>query len=143
MYAVIKTGGKQYKVSEGERLAIERVTGEGDGVSFTPILLVDGDTVTAKADDLAGVTVSARIVGEEKGKKIRGFTYKPKSNNRRRWGHRQKYTTIEITGIGKAGETTTAAPPVAEPEPVAEAPVVEPAVAEREPVAAEAEESES
>ena len=150
MYAVIKTGGKQYKVSEGERLAIERVTGEGDGVSFTPILLVDGDTVTAKADDLAGVTVSARIVGEEKGKKIRGFTYKPKSNNRRRWGHRQKYTTIEITGIGKAGEvsaatSTTVAPPVVEPEPasVAEAPVVEPAVAEREPVAAEAEESES
>ena len=103
MYAVIKTGGKQYKVSEGERLAIERVAPEGDGdsVSFTPILLVDGESITAKPADLAGMTVSARIVGEEKGEKIRGFTYKPKSNNRRRWGHRQKYTTIEITGISR------------------------------------------
>jgi large subunit ribosomal protein L21 len=118
VYAVIKTGGKQYRVSEGERLAIERVApeGEGDSVSFVPILLVDGESVTAKPADLAEVTVSARILGEEKGEKIRGFTYKPKSNNRRRWGHRQKYTTIEITGIGKAGQVA-AAPAESEPEP--------------------------
>ena len=128
MYAVIKTGGKQYKVSEGERLAVERVAAEGggDSVTFTPILLVDGDTVTAKPGDLARMAVSARIVGEEKGKKIRGFTYKPKSNNRRRWGHRQKYTMIEITGIGRAGERATPAEsPAAEPEPVAAAPATE------------------
>ena len=101
MYAVIKTGGKQYKVSEGERLPIERVAGDDGDLTFTPILLVDGDSVLARTADLADATVTARIVGEEKGEKIRGFTYKPKSNNRRRWGHRQKYTTIEITGITK------------------------------------------
>src|SRR3954468_1878720 len=101
MYAVIKTGGKQYKVAEGERLDIERVSGENDTVSFTPILLVDGDAVLAKPSELSGASVGARIVGEAKGKKIRGFTYKPKSNNRKRWGHRQKYSTIEITSIKK------------------------------------------
>jgi large subunit ribosomal protein L21 len=102
MYAVIKTGGKQYKVAEGERLNVERVSGEGDSVTFTPVLLVDGDSVLAKSSDLSGASVSARIVGEAKGPKIRGFTYKPKSNNRRRWGHRQKYSTIEITSINVA-----------------------------------------
>src|SRR4051812_8720984 len=104
MYAVISTGGKQYRVAAGERLAVERLAGTGDDgvdVAFTPVLLVDGETVTAKPADLAGVTVSGRIVGEEKGRKIRGFTYKNKTNQRRRWGHRQKYTTIEITGISR------------------------------------------
>jgi large subunit ribosomal protein L21 len=102
MYAVIRTGGKQEKVAEGQRLDVELLDGgEGAEVSFTPVLLVDGSTVVAAPGDLAGATVSARIVGETKGPKIRGFTYKPKSNNRRRWGHRQHYTTIEITGISK------------------------------------------
>ncbi|MEY2478624.1 MAG: large subunit ribosomal protein [Actinomycetota bacterium] len=100
MYAVIKTGGKQEKVAEGQRLDVELLGGdEGAEVTFTPVLLVDGDTVVAKADDLTGASVSARIVGLTKGPKIRGFTYKNKSRSRRRWGHRQKYTTIEITGI--------------------------------------------
>ena len=101
MYAVIKTGGKQYKVAEGERLDVERVSGEGDSVTFTPLLLVDGDSVLATPGELTGASVAARVVGEAKGPKIRGFTYKPKSNNRRRWGHRQKYSTIEITSITK------------------------------------------
>jgi large subunit ribosomal protein L21 len=101
VYAVIKTGGKQYRVQEGETLEIERVTGEGEEVSFTPILLVDGETVIAKAGELAGASVAARILGEASGPKIRGFTYKNKTNSRRRWGHRQHYTTIEITGISK------------------------------------------
>ena len=101
MYAVIKTGGKQYRVAEGERLDVERVTPEGEEVSFTPVLLVDGETVLASAGDLAGASVAARVVGEVKGPKIRGFTYKNKTNQRRRWGHRQKYTTIEITGISR------------------------------------------
>ncbi len=100
MYAVIKTGGKQYKVAEGEKLNVERLTADGE-LSFTPVLLVDGDAVLARPDQLSGATVAARIVGEAKGPKIRGFTYKPKSNNRRRWGHRQKYSTIEITSISK------------------------------------------
>ncbi|MDP9441134.1 MAG: 50S ribosomal protein L21 [Actinomycetota bacterium] len=101
MYAVIKTGGKQYRVAEGERLEVERVTSEAEEVSFTPVLLVDGETVLASAGDLAGASVAARVVGETKGPKIRGFTYKNKTNQRRRWGHRQKYTTIEITGISR------------------------------------------
>ena len=101
MYAVIKTGGKQYRVQEGERLDVERLRADGDEVSFVPVLLVDGETVTAGASDLAGASVAARIVGEAAGPKIRGFTYKNKTNQRRRWGHRQHYTTIEITGISK------------------------------------------
>ena len=101
MYAVIKTGGKQYRVQEGELLDIERLSAEDGTLSFTPVLLVDGESVLAAAGDLAGATVAARIVGEAAGPKIRGFTYKNKTNQRRRWGHRQHYTTIEITGISK------------------------------------------
>jgi large subunit ribosomal protein L21 len=102
MYAVIQTGGKQARVAEGQTLDVELLgQDEGAEVSFTPILLVDGDTVVATPGDLAGASVTAKVVGLNKGPKIRGFTYKNKSNNRRRWGHRQKYTTIEITGIKK------------------------------------------
>ena len=97
MYAVIATGGKQYRVTEGERLDVERLTPDGE-LTFAPVLVVDGDTVLA-GDDLSGASVTARVVGEAAGPKIRGFTYKAKTNNRRRWGHRQKYSTIEITGI--------------------------------------------
>jgi large subunit ribosomal protein L21 len=102
MYAVIQTGGKQARVAEGQRLEVE-LLGEDDGaeVSFRPILLVDGDTVVTAPSELAGASVSARVVGTSKGPKIRGFTYKNKSNQRRRWGHRQHYTTVEITGISK------------------------------------------
>lgn len=102
MYAVIKTGGKQERVEEGQQVAVE-LLGAGDGteISFEPVLLVDGDTVLAGAAKLAGATVSARVVGESKGPKIRGFTYKNKSRGRRQWGHRQHYTTIEITGISR------------------------------------------
>ena len=102
MYAVIRTGGKQSRVTEGEQLEVELLgRGVGDEVSFTPLLLVDGDTVVAAPPDLAGASVSARVLGEAKGTKIRGFTYKNKSNQRKHWGHRQRYSTIEITGISK------------------------------------------
>ena len=97
MYAVIQTGGKQYRVSEGDRLDVERLSGEE--VSLRPVMVVDGDTVLATPDQLSGASVTARIVGEAKGPKIKGFTYKNKSNQRKSWGHRQKYSTIEITGI--------------------------------------------
>jgi large subunit ribosomal protein L21 len=102
MYAVIQTGGKQSRVTEGQRVDVE-LLGEDDGaeVTFRPILLVDGETVVSSPADLEGAQVSARVVGRSTGPKIRGFTYKNKSNNRRRWGHRQKYATIEITGISK------------------------------------------
>jgi large subunit ribosomal protein L21 len=100
MYAVIQTGGKQYRVEEGQRLEVERL-GEADEVSLTPVLVVDGDDVLATPGQLSGASVTARVVGETKGPKIIGFTYKNKANERRRWGHRQRYATIEITGIRK------------------------------------------
>jgi len=102
MYAVIRTGGKQARVEQGQRLDVELLgKDEGDEVDFTPVLVVDGDNVVATESDLASAKVTARIVGESKGPKIRGFTYKNKTNQRRRWGHRQRYSTIEITGITK------------------------------------------
>ncbi len=102
MYAVIATGGKQEKVETGQVLNVELLhADEGSEVTFSPILLVDDDTVMSTNDELSGASVTARIVGEIKGEKIRGFTYKNKTNNRRRWGHRQRYTTIEITEIAR------------------------------------------
>ena len=103
MYAVISTGGKQYRVTEGQRLEVERlgVAPGGDDLTFTPVLLVDDATVIAKPAELAGATVSARVVGEAKGPKIIGLTYKNKSRSKRRWGHRQSYSVVEITGINK------------------------------------------
>ena len=101
MYAVIATGGKQYKVETGQRLDVERLGADEGEVELRPVLLVDGGSVLATPDQLGGATVKAKVVGDAKGPKIDGFTYKPKSNNRRRYGHRQKYTTIEITAISK------------------------------------------
>ena len=101
MYGVIKTGGKQYRVQEGQRLDVERLNEDGVDVSLTPVMLVGGGTVLATPDQLDGVSVSARIVGEGRGKKMDGFTYKNKSNNRRRYGHRQSFSTIEIVGISR------------------------------------------
>jgi large subunit ribosomal protein L21 len=97
MYAVIETGGKQYKVAEGDRLDVERLS--GDEVTLRPVLLVDGESILSTPSQLGSAAVTARIVGEAKGPKIKGFTYKNKSNQRKRWGHRQHYSTIEITGI--------------------------------------------
>ena len=101
MYAVIRTGGKQEKVSEGQRVRVERLGVEqGADVTFEPLLLVDGDSILTGAD-LGAASVTGRVVVEEKGPKIRGFKYKNKSNQRKRWGHRQKYDLVEITGITK------------------------------------------
>ena len=99
MYAVIETGGKQYRVGEGDRIDVERL--DGEEVTLRPVMLVDGDAVLSTPSQLDGVAVTARVVGTSKGPKIKGFTYKNKSNQRRRWGHRQHYSTIEITGISK------------------------------------------
>jgi len=100
MYAVIKTGGKQTRVAEGERVDVERLgVAVGDDVTLTPVLLVDGDSVFSTPDELSGASVTARVVAESKGPKITGYTYKNKTNSGKRWGHRQKYDTIEITGI--------------------------------------------
>lgn len=102
MYAVIATGGKQYRVAEGEQLEIERLGPAETAVEFSPVLLVDGDAVLATPEQLEGAKVTATVLGESRGPKIHGFTYKPKSRQRRRWGHRQRYTTIEITGIHRS-----------------------------------------
>lgn len=102
MYAVIATGGKQERVAEGQRVEVELLgVDEGAEVTFTPILVVDGDEVRATKAQLEGATVTARVVGESKGPKINGFTYKRRTNQRRRYGHRQHYSTIEITAISK------------------------------------------
>jgi large subunit ribosomal protein L21 len=104
VYAVIRTGGKQERVEPGQTLAVELLgVADGDEVTFDPILLVDGETVVTNRDELALAKVAARVVGEVKGRKIKGFTYKPKTRGRRAWGHRQRYTTIEITGITREG----------------------------------------
>ncbi len=106
MYAVVRTGGKQYRVTEGQRLEVERLLGArgvpadtGEEIFFDPVLVVDGDSVLSTPEHLTGAQVRARVVGESKGPKIDGFIYKNKTNQRRRWGHRQRYSTIEILGI--------------------------------------------
>jgi large subunit ribosomal protein L21 len=103
MYAVVRTGSSQERVEEGQVVRVDKRPDEvGATISLTPVLVVDGDRVLAGAT-LGGATVTARIVGAELGPKIRGLTYKPKTRQRRRWGHRQQYTTVEITGISAKG----------------------------------------
>jgi large subunit ribosomal protein L21 len=101
MYAVIRTGGKQYRVEKGERLEVERVGDDGAELEIKPVLLVDGETVLATPRDLANAVVKAKVVGATRGPKINGFVYKPKTNNRRRYGHRQNLSILEITAINK------------------------------------------
>jgi large subunit ribosomal protein L21 len=100
MYAVIKTGGKQYKVTQGQTLQVEKLgAAVGDVVTFPAVMVVDGDKVIADKASLAGSKVSAKVIGEVKGEKIVGFMYKAKARARKRWGHRQQYTVVEVTGI--------------------------------------------
>ena len=110
MYAVINAGGKQARVEVGEQLDVELLTaGLGDEVNFTPKLVVDGDEVVSGRDSLAASSVTATVVGRAAGPKIIGFTYKAKARGRRRYGHRQHYTTVEITGIDVPGRTAKTA----------------------------------
>ena len=98
MYAVIATGGKQERVAEGQQLQVELLgTEDGADVTFTPILLVDGDAVLATPAQLKGASVTGKVIGTVKGVKIDGFTYKRRTNQRKRWGHRQQYSVVEIT----------------------------------------------
>ena len=108
MYAVIATGGKQERVAEGQQVQVELLGAEeGSEVSLTPVLFVDGDTVLATPADLEGVTVKAKVVGTAKGPKIDGFTYKKRTNQRRRYGHRQHYSVIEITSIKSSAKKSS------------------------------------
>src|ERR1044071_5545410 len=99
-YAVIKTGGKQYRVEEGTTLLIERLSDdEGAKISLEPLLYADGDKSFFGADDLGKVKVEAKVIGHERGPKIRVFKFKPKRGYKRRTGHRQELTRIEVTSI--------------------------------------------
>ena len=102
MYAIVRAGGRQEKVSVGDVLVVDRVQGEpGATVQLTPLLLVDGDDVTSAADALAKVTVTAEIVEATKGPKITILKFKNKTGYRKRQGHRQHHTRIRVTGIDR------------------------------------------
>ena len=103
-YAVIKTGGKQYRVEEGTTLLVERLSeDEGAKVSLEPLLYADGDNSLFGADDLGKVKVEATVVGHERGPKLRVFKFKPKRGYKRRTGHRQELTRLQVTKIGVSG----------------------------------------
>lgn len=142
MYAIIRTGGKQAKVRTGDVLEVERLKDPGEEVTFVPLLVSDdsGNVITGRSQ-LDGALVTAKVLGESRGPKVDIFTYKNKSGNRRRMGHRQTYTTIEVTGIempgsskkkttskGSASRSKAAATPAVE-EPT---PTTEPASTEEE-----------
>jgi large subunit ribosomal protein L21 len=100
MYAVIQSGGKQERVAQGQQLRVELLgVPEGSEVELAPVLVVDDDRILATPAELAGTVVAARVLGQELGPKIRGFTYQAKARRRRRWGHRQQYDTVEILSI--------------------------------------------
>ena len=97
MYAVIETGGKQYKVEQGSVIYVEKLAVEaGNEVTFEKVLLVDGKIGTPY---VKGATVTGNVVKHGKNKKITVFTYKAKKNEKRKLGHRQQYTKVEITAI--------------------------------------------
>lgn len=100
MYAVIVTGGKQYKVSEGDVLYIEKLDADVDAkITFDTVLAVGTDNGFKAGKDCAEATVDAKVLKNGKGKKITVFTYKPKKDEKRKKGHRQPYTKVEITKI--------------------------------------------
>ncbi|WP_437778434.1 50S ribosomal protein L21 [Sorangium sp. So ce1097] len=100
MYAVIKTGGKQYRVAEGQKLRVEKLAGNaGDKVTFSEVLLVGGDSPKIGKPLVSGAAVAAEITGQDRGKKIVVFKFKRRKNYRRKNGHRQPYTELKITGI--------------------------------------------
>jgi large subunit ribosomal protein L21 len=106
MYAIVKTGGKQYRVERGQSLLVERLpVDEGKTCALEPLLVVDGDELVDKSSK---VRVEARVVAHERGPKLRVVKFKPKRGYRRRTGHRQQLTRIEITAIEAGGGTARA-----------------------------------
>jgi len=100
VYAIVRGGGRQLKVSVGDVVQIDLIGDEvGESVSFTPLLLVDGDAITSDAAKLSEVSVTAEVLGLAKGPKIRIIKYKNKTGYKKRQGHRQRYTQVKITGI--------------------------------------------
>ena len=101
MYAVIKTGGKQYRVQQGDVIFIEKIDSQADeAVTFDEVLLVgDGDQTKIGAPTVAGAKVEGKVLSQVKAKKIVVYKYKAKKNERKKQGHRQPYTKVEITAI--------------------------------------------
>lgn len=101
MYVIVKTGGKQYKAEKGGKLIVEKLEGEvGTKVDLTDVLLVSNDgKVSVGSPFVKGAKVKAEIVRQGKGPKINAFNYKPKKNERKRWGHRQPETVLEVKEI--------------------------------------------
>ena len=99
-YAIVKTGGKQYKVAVGDLVKVEKLEGEpGSSVQLAPVLVVDGAQLTTDADALSKVSVTGEVVEHTKGPKIRIHKFKNKTGYHKRQGHRQKLTVLKVTGI--------------------------------------------
>ena len=99
MYAIVRAGGRQEKVSVGDVLLIDKVGAVGDSIDLTPLIVVDGSTVTSDAKKLAKVSVKAEVVKPAKGPKITIMKYKNKTGYKKRQGHRQPLTQVKITAI--------------------------------------------
>lgn len=100
MYAVIKTGGKQYRVAQGDRLRVEKLPGDvGSTVTFSEILMLGGDKVAVGKPTVAGASVTAEIVAQDRAKKIIIFKFRKRKNYRRKRGHRQPFTELKITSV--------------------------------------------
>jgi large subunit ribosomal protein L21 len=100
VYAIVRSGGQQRKVAVGDVIDIDKVaTAAGESLQLPAVLLVDGDTVTSRPDDLSKVSVTAEVLGETKGPKITILKYKNKTGYRKRQGHRQRYTQVKVTDI--------------------------------------------
>lgn len=100
MYAVIKTGGKQYRVAQGDRLRVEKLPGDvGASVTFDEVLMLGGEKVSVGTPLVKGAKVTAEIVAQDRAKKIIVFKFRRRKNYRRKRGHRQPFTEIKITGV--------------------------------------------
>lgn len=101
MFAVIKTGGKQYRVAANEKITVMHLAGEaGEKITFDDILMVgDGDNVTVGAPRVSGASVAGEIVAQERGPKVIAFKKRRRKNSKRKRGHRQDLTVVRITGI--------------------------------------------
>ena len=129
MFAVIKTGGKQYRVAAEDVIKVERVEGNrGEIIQFGEVLLLGGDGVTLGAPTVAGASVAAEVVEQGRGPKVIAFKKRRRKNSRRKRGHRQEFTRVRITEILTDGRSPSQAQAAAAP--AAAAPEAEPGAAE-------------
>jgi large subunit ribosomal protein L21 len=148
MYAVIKAGGKQHRVKPGDVIEVELMHAKDDAVQFHPLLVVDDENKTHVGKELSKAVVSGKLVGEQKGEKVKVFKYRNKTGYARHQGHRQMYTLVEIGEIklpGRPASKKAAAKdeePAAKPAPKASTSRQKVAAAETPPAEAEAEAAE-